>query len=154
MKPQVDDIIISANRNIETYLSYAHQVISDPSEGYQGPLAGIAACLPHCKHSYTIVVACDMPELPTDLVSRLSSAIGNNDIAIATIDDHHQLAMLINTRLSDSIRQQLEQGNRRLIQWVKSLSYTAVSFDDEAASFTNINHLSDQDKQSKPYHQN
>ena len=45
LTPQVDDIIISANRNIERYKDYAKKVISDESEDYLGPLAGIDAAL-------------------------------------------------------------------------------------------------------------
>ena len=41
---QVDDIIISANRNIKKYNQYAAKVLNDSASDYRGPLAGIAAC--------------------------------------------------------------------------------------------------------------
>ena len=48
VKNQVDDIVISANRNAESYKRYSAHVIGDATEDYQGPLAGIAACLKYC----------------------------------------------------------------------------------------------------------
>jgi len=141
MRPQVDDIIISANRNITSYQKYADNVVSDLSSSYQGPLAGIAACLKHCRHSHAVVVACDMPGLPDDLVSRLLAAMKNNDISIAAVDKHHQLALVLKTSLAESIQKQLDMDNRRLLQWVKSMAHASVSFDDEANAFMNLNHL-------------
>ena len=141
MKPQADDIIISANRNINTYQQYTDNVVSDLSSSYQGPLAGINACLAHCKHSHAVVVACDMPNLPDDLVSRLFAAIGDNDVAIATVDNYHQLAMMIKTDMSEAIQQELDKGQRKLIQWVESVAYVTVNFDDMPDAFVNLNHL-------------
>ncbi len=144
MRPQVDDIIISANRNITTYQKFTDNVVSDLSSSYQGPLAGIVACLKHCRHSNAVVVACDMPGLPDDLVSRLLAAMKNNDVSIAAVDKHHQLALVLKTSLAEVIQQQLDMGRRRLMQWVKSVPHASVSFDDNAQAFINLNHLQDE----------
>ena len=141
VKNQVDDIVISANRNIESYKLYSANVIGDSSEDYRGPLAGIAACLKHCKHELVLVVACDMPYLPNDLVTRLISEIQNNSISIATVDKHHQLALIIKSNLLDSAQQHLDNNQLKLIQWVESVPYNTVSFDDRPDAFVNLNHL-------------
>ncbi|RKZ70557.1 MAG: molybdenum cofactor guanylyltransferase [Gammaproteobacteria bacterium] len=141
VKNQVDDIVISANRNIESYKSYSANVIGDASEDYQGPLAGIAACLKHCKHELVLVVACDMPNLPGNLVTRLLSEIQNNSISIATVDRHHQLALIIKSNMLDSVQQHLKNNQLKLIQWVESVPYDTVSFNDMPAAFVNLNHL-------------
>ena len=138
---QVDDIIISANRNIKKYNPYAAKVLNDSASDYRGPLAGIAACLRHCRHDMVLVLACDMPELPADLVDRLTSSMHQNTIRIATVNGHHQLAMIINKNLSNSIQQHLDKNQLKLIQWVESVSYETVSFDDIADAFVNLNHL-------------
>ena len=39
--PQVDEILINANREIESYSSFGHEVIQDDIEGFAGPLAGL-----------------------------------------------------------------------------------------------------------------
>ncbi len=141
VKKQVDDIVISANRNTESYKRYSANVIGDSTEDYQGPLAGIAACLKHCRHELVLVVACDMPNLPATLVTRLISNIQNNSISIATVDNHHQLALIIKGNMLDSVQQRLKNNQLKLIQWVESVPYNTVSFDDIADAFVNLNHL-------------
>jgi len=139
---QVDDIVISANRNIDTYQQYANSIISDTSDSYRGPLAGIAASLPHCRHELVLVVACDMPSLPDALVERLAVDIHDQSICIATVDDHHQLAMIIKKCLLESIQQRLADDRLKLIQWVKSVPYNTVNFNDIPQAFINLNNLS------------
>ncbi len=141
IKPQVDDIVISANRNIDSYRQYAKQVIHDSSENYRGPLAGINACLSYCKHELVLVVACDMPNLPGNLVERLTKNLQNNSICIATVKNYHQLAMIVRKNRSGSIKQHLDDNQLKLIQWVESVPYNTVSFDDESAAFINLNKL-------------
>ncbi len=143
IKPQVDDIVISANRNINSYHQFAKQVKHDTDENYHGPLAGIAACLPLCKHDVVLVVACDMPLLPGKLVKRLATGIQGKSACIATINHYHQLAMLIKKNSAVSIQSHLEKNQLKLIQWVKSMPYTSVSFDDIPEAFVNLNHLSE-----------
>ena len=139
--PQVDDIIISANRNIEQYRRYSNQVITDSDEDYRGPLSGILSCLPHCSHELVLIVACDMPALPDDLAERLLSNIDDNAICMVTIDDQHQLALLIHRSLANSLQQQLDDEQLSLIRWVRSLPHSTVSFDGDAEKFANLNTL-------------
>ena len=139
VKPQVDDVVISANRNIEFYKSYSTRVIGDSAKDYQGPLAGIAACLKHCKHELVLVVACDMPNLPVKLVEQLTDKLQNNSICIATVKNYHQLAMIIKKDLLYSIQQHLDKNQLKLIQWVESVAYNTVSFDGEPDAFINLN---------------
>ncbi|HVC50001.1 MAG TPA: NTP transferase domain-containing protein, partial [Burkholderiales bacterium] len=40
LAPQVDEILINANQNLETYQSFGYPVISDAIRGFAGPLAG------------------------------------------------------------------------------------------------------------------
>ena len=39
LSPQVDAIIISANRNIDIYGTLGHRVLTDAIDGFAGPLA-------------------------------------------------------------------------------------------------------------------
>lgn len=140
-KNQVDDIVISANRNADAYKRYSANIIGDLSPDYQGPLAGIAACIKHCKHKLILIVACDMPNLPADLTTRLITEIKNKSISIATVDGHHQLAMVVNTDVYGSVQQKLKKKQLKLIRWVESLPYATVSFDDNPKAFINLNNL-------------
>lgn len=140
---QVDDIVISANRNLDVYEKYSDHVINDTSNNYRGPLAGITASLPHCDHDLILVVACDMPSLPADLVQRLAVDIQDKSICIATVDKHHQLAMIIKKDLQSSLQQQLNNNQLKLIQWVESVPHSAITFDDVPQAFINLNKLPD-----------
>lgn len=137
--PQTDEIIISANRNLDTYNQYATKVISDSVDDYQGPLAGIAACLKLCTHEQVLVVACDMPALPDDLLDRLADNMQNNSVCIATVSNRHQLALLVKKNLSDSIMSHISQNQLKLIQWVESVPHATASFDDTPDAFLNLN---------------
>ena len=45
LRPQVDQLVISANRNLDTYAVYGHRVVPDTLPDYPGPLAGVLAAL-------------------------------------------------------------------------------------------------------------
>ena len=145
ISPQVDDIVISANRNLDSYQQYADKVVNDDQSDYMGPLAGINACLPHCRHPLTMIVACDLPLLPDDLVNRLYDALTESDeaatISIATVENRHQLTLLVRTELQSSIKQRLSDHRLKLIEWVESQQYKTVAFDGQARAFSNLNTL-------------
>src|SRR5215472_5112668 len=70
-EPQVDEILINANRNIEQYETLGWPVIRDRIEGFAGPLAGLHAGLSHARHALIATVPCDSPFIAPDLVARL-----------------------------------------------------------------------------------
>ncbi len=139
VSPQVDEIIISANRNIEEYKRYGYPVISDTAEEYRGPMAGIAAALPYCKNEWVLVVPCDMPLLPGDLIERLSAGTSNSDVCIIEAEGRLQLALLLNKKLQSSLEQFLADDQLRLMQWVKSHHPKIIKF-PKNNSFRNLNH--------------
>ena len=69
LRPQVDALVISANRNLETYRGFGVPVFDDAREDYAGPLAGCLGALRRADTRYVVTAACDSPFLPTDLVS-------------------------------------------------------------------------------------
>lgn len=138
IKNQVDDIIISANRNIDTYKEYASHVIPDQLENYQGPLAGIAASLPYCQHEQVLVVPCDIPLLPTDLVKTLEPA-NLNRLNILQINERLQLVFLMHRDLLPTLITYLEQGNHKAMDWVKMQNPHIVKLDKDTDTFINLN---------------
>ena len=74
LAPQVIDVVINANRNLGAYEGFGRTVVPDASADFQGPLAGMLAGLPYCETEWMMVVPCDTPHLPTDLVARLLEA--------------------------------------------------------------------------------
>lgn len=63
LRPQVAELIISANRNLAAYAAYADALVSDAEPGYLGPLAGVLAGLARAQHTWLLCAPCDMPGL-------------------------------------------------------------------------------------------
>ncbi|MDH5611355.1 MAG: molybdenum cofactor guanylyltransferase [Gammaproteobacteria bacterium] len=135
---QVDDIVISANRNLELYRQFSPLVIPDAS-GRHGPLSGIASALPSCKHNQVLIVPCDMPYLPNNLVTQLLTDFEHNDIAIVDIQNRLQLVFLMRKLLLPSVYEHVSSGKHKLMQWIKSCPHSIVDFSDKANAFKNMN---------------
>ena len=140
--PQLDDLVISANRNQQDYERLGYPVVSDRLEDYQGPLAGILACLPHCRHEQVVIVPCDMPALPADLVTRLLSALEGRDISYAWDGEREQyLVAAWHRSLAKSLDAYLQSGQRAVRHWYAGLDTGQADFSDTTHSFTNVNRL-------------
>ena len=63
LRPQVDEILINANRSQARYQALA-PVIGDDNPDYLGPLAGMQAGLAAARHDWVLIVPCDGPALP------------------------------------------------------------------------------------------
>src|SRR5258706_15330656 len=57
--PQVDEVLINANQNLETYRAFGHPVIEDEVRGFAGPLAGLHCALSAARHPLVVSVPCD-----------------------------------------------------------------------------------------------
>jgi len=142
LKPQVDEIVINANQNLEVYAAFGYRVVSDRIGGFAGPLAGLHAGLSAATHPLAATVPCDSPFLPPDLVARLKDALGEKDLAVAkTGDQPHPVFVLLKTSLKRSLESFLQGGGRKIDAWYASLDTVEVAFDDEADAFRNINTL-------------
>ncbi len=142
LAPQVDDIVINANQNLERYRAFRRLVVPDEIGGFAGPLAGLHAGLKAVKHPLAVTAPCDSPFLPPDLVSRLANALDENDVAVAkTGAQPHPVFALVRRQCRDSLEAFLAQGGRKIDAWYASLKVVEVSFDDEADAFRNINTL-------------
>lgn len=142
LTPQVDEVLINANRNLETYATFGHRVIVDRIVGFAGPLAGLHSALSEAHHALMISVPCDTPFLPPDLVSRLLAPLKNEnvDLSVAkTGTQPHPVICLMRKRLLPHLAAFLENGGRKVDAWYSTLNVTEVAFDDEPSAFRNIN---------------
>ena len=142
LAPQVDELLINANRNPEAYAQFGHRVIADEIEGFAGPLAGFERGLAHAAGDLVVTVPCDSPFLPADLVSRLRIALERDgaDLAVAkTGEQAHPVFSLMKRGVHESLRQFLASGQRKIDRWYSALKVIEVPFDDEADAFLNIN---------------
>jgi molybdopterin-guanine dinucleotide biosynthesis protein A len=144
--PQVDEIIINANREIKQYQSLSYPVLQDETADFIGPLAGFNLGLQHAKHDYLLTVPCDSPLLPLDLAQRLHSSLLKHDadVAVATSDgDAHPVFALCKKSVLPSLTSYLQQGGRKVSAWQKSLHYIEVDFSDNSDAFYNLNTFED-----------
>jgi molybdopterin-guanine dinucleotide biosynthesis protein A len=142
LRPQVDEIVINANQNLEIYGAFGYRVVRDEVGDFAGPLAGLHAGLNAAAHPLVVTVPCDSPFLPPDLVSRLKDSLAENDLAVAkTGDQAHPVFALMKRQVRESLEVFLASGGRKIDAWYAALKVVEVAFDDEADAFRNINTL-------------
>lgn len=139
--PQVDHVLINANRHRDIYATFGYPVIADVITGHVGPLAGLHAGLQACGTPLLAAVPCDAPLLPEDLVARLVDALehGKAPVAAASTGNRLQPAFLLCRRqVVDDLAHHLAGGGRSLHAWLATLGAVHACFDDGQA-FANIN---------------
>lgn len=149
LQPQVDTLLLNANRNLPQYQAFGLPVCTDEAANFDGPLAGLQAGLRKCQTPLLIAAPCDSPFFPEDIVQRLHSSLRqeNADLAIAcTMSDNeqrdHPVFCLLKKELLDDLDSYLQGGKRKMIAWQACQKMVRVMFSDEAA-FRNINTLQD-----------
>ena len=142
LEPQVDELLINANQNLDTYGRFGYRVIPDEIGGFAGPLAGLQRGLSEARHPLVATAPCDSPFLPYDLLARLHDALsqGEKDLAVAkTGDQAHPVFCLCRKSVLDSLNIFLAAGGRKIDAWYSQLDVVEVSFDDQTEAFSNIN---------------
>jgi molybdopterin-guanine dinucleotide biosynthesis protein A len=133
IRPQVDEMMIVANRNAHEYATFA-RVIADDTPGFLGPLAGIATALAHSHTPWLLTASVDVPQPPLDLVAKLVGAAA--DIAVAHDGERRQpLFALYSTKLANAAKDALER-NLAVWRWQDEHGAVEVSFPD---AFGNLN---------------
>ncbi|OHC62880.1 MAG: molybdenum cofactor guanylyltransferase MobA [Rhodocyclales bacterium RIFCSPLOWO2_02_FULL_63_24] len=141
LAPQVDTVLISANRNLEQYGEFGCTVLPDTIADFAGPLAGLHAALGVATTPLVATVPCDSPYLPTDLVARLAAGLHAADAELAVARDAeraHPVFCLASRELLPRLTAYLAAGERRLARWHETLRTVEVSF-DEPGAFANFN---------------
>jgi molybdopterin-guanine dinucleotide biosynthesis protein A len=87
-KPQVGELLISANGDPSRFADFGLPVIADSIGGFLGPLAGILSGLDWMranrpKARWLATFACDCPFFPCDMVDRLIAQAQSQNAAVA-----------------------------------------------------------------------
>ncbi len=146
LKPQVEDMLINANREIERYEALGLSVIQDQIADFAGPLAGLHTGMKHAKTEFVLSVPCDSPLLPNNLAIDLMHALQTNNADIAIVktgQQTHPVFCLCRTNLASDLEEFLTSGGRKVEDWQKKHHLTIVSFDDQSTAFSNINTMDD-----------
>src|SRR5258706_1625651 len=115
LAPQVDEILINANQNLEAYAQFGHRVVPDALGGFAGPLAGLHAGMSVAAHPLVLTVPCDSPFLPADLHARLRKDLHANDLAVAkTGSQPHPVFALVRASVLKNLEGFLPGGGRKI----------------------------------------
>lgn len=146
MIPQVDKLIINANRHIDQYQRLGYPVFSDSLAGFQGPLAGMLTAMENTSSDYILTTPCDSPFISPVLRQRMMETLllAGKELAVASDGKRLQpVFALIPTRLKDELRTFLEQGERKIDRWLTQYKLAEVDFSDQPQTFVNFNHPED-----------
>lgn len=142
LQPQVDEVFISANRNISRYQQSGLRVVPDSLPDYPGPLAGMLSVLDTLESRWVVFASCDTPNVPSNLVSHLWDHKGDASIVWASTEerDHPTLALL-HSDVKHALQDYLLSGERRVMQFMRESGGHAVLFENAGDAFININFL-------------
>lgn len=142
LTPQVEVMMINANRNLDRYRRFGHPVIADRDGEFKGPLAGVLAGMYACHTEWLVTAPCDAPHLPRDLVANLFDAASAGGAEIACASDGERLQptfCLYRTRLASALADYLESGERKIDRFLFGRLLVTVEFEGRQAEFVNLN---------------
>lgn len=142
LRPQVGCLLISANRNRETYAAYGVPVVADTVGEYYGPLAGMLAALRAAATEFILTVPCDSPAPPPDLAARLGAVLAQarTDICVVSVGGRLQpVFALLRRACADRLQEYLASGGREAGEWMRREHAAVADFSDQAEAFANIN---------------
>lgn len=141
-----DDVLISCNRNLETYedlaAAFGAQLISDAEKDFPGPLAGIQQGLHHALHPALVVLPCDTPLLPAALIAQLAVAFQRHPDQVSLVHDGQRLQPLhaiIPSNAASRLDAYLAAGQRAVMGWYEQLGIQPLDCSADSAAFANIN---------------
>ena len=137
---QVNDVVISANRNLDIYRQSGLTVIADTLSGYPGPLAGLLSVMQQRTAEWFLFCPCDTPFIPNNLVERLVA--GRHDAPVVWVHDgdrDHPAVALAHRSLAPQIVDYLASGERRVMVFMRQVGGHSVDFSDMKAAFRNMN---------------
>ena len=140
--PQVDALMINANRNFDFYAASGLPVVPDERLDFAGPLAGIEASLSKAPTPLALIVPCDTPFLPTDLVTRMIDVMHKEQADVVIPDDGEReqpLICLMKTSLKESISRVLDANSPKVRDWLALQNLAWADFSDQHEAFANIN---------------
>jgi len=144
--PQVENVLISANADLDQYQRYHWPVLTDGEYAGCGPLAGIYQALVNCSTDYLLTLPCDAPVISPEYAQRMWQAIQQPaphcEFHCAVASSDHGLEpvfTLLPSRCKTALAHYLQQGGRRTGEWIRQLNPVTVDFSDQQAMFTNIN---------------
>lgn len=146
---QVNPLLLNVNPPLSRFHKFNLPLIEDQLPGHAGPLAGLMAAMEyltayHPRVSHLASFPVDSPFYPENLVDCLYSGLQSNRAQIAIPryrGQAHWVFGLWSPDLLSNLRHFLiEQGQRKVQDWIASQKHYYVNFDEyEQDPFVNIN---------------
>lgn len=142
---QADDVVVSANRNLDAYRARFCRVYADTVKGFPGPLAGVLAVMQELdKDGLVVSLPCDGPFFPLDLVEKLKVGLQNDpaaNCAAVMVDGKPEPGYaLYRAGLGERLSAYLAGGGRKVRLFLEQNGVVWVPFPDINA-FRNMNTL-------------
>ncbi len=140
--PQVECVVINANRNQPRYRMFGRRVIGDLDNSYRGPLSGVVSVMRTVKSSYFVCVPCDAPLLPVLLVDRLHRTLRNSGAICSVAHNGESIQpvfALFRHGAEPALTRFIESGESKVRLWHDQNSSVMVDFSDTPGAFVNIN---------------
>jgi molybdopterin-guanine dinucleotide biosynthesis protein A len=118
LAPQVDDIVISANRSLERYSALGHRVVVD--ELGVGPASGLLALMETATHPWLLCVPVDALALPPALAREMHDVQWAEEADLVVLHDGdgaQPTCCLVRTALADDLERYLRDGRSALGRW-------------------------------------
>ncbi len=142
LTPQVDRTALNANGDPARLKHLNLPILPDSIPDHPGPLAGTLAGLDWAAAlgaTHIVTAAADTPFLPCDLIPQLLLAGGDTGFALAASPSGRQPTFgLWPVTLRDPLRQALNDGLRKIVQFTRAHGAGTAEFPDDTAFF-NVN---------------
>ncbi len=142
LAPSVSQIIINANRNQDIYSRFGHPVVSDLTDTYDGPLAGILSCLKTIDTPYLLSIPCDCPLIESKLLTQMINTFLHKQVDAGVAFDGeriHPVFLILKIGLVDSLELYLAGGQRKIDTWLFQHKLEKIDFSEHPDMFKNIN---------------
>lgn len=145
LRPLVNRLLISCNRNLDHYCDFADHVITDNREGYQGPLAGLEAVSGQVSTPFLLVSPCDMPGVSPAVFARLRDTLaagrrrGLDAAYLSSGGREHYLCLALRRESLAGLAGYLDSGQRSVRGWLATLDTQGLSVDLPQEALLNIN---------------
>ena len=140
LAPQVEDVSISANRNLTLYQHSKLRTIKDVLPDYPGPLAGMLSAFQQIESPWIAFSACDTPFIPDDYVLRLWQQKQQAPaVWVRSAERDHPALALIHRQIMPELADYLANGERRVMHFLQQIGGHGVLFNDSERAFVNIN---------------
>ena len=143
LRPQVAELLISANRNQDLYRAYNCRVIGDDADfRFRGPLAGVLAALRAAETPYLLTAPCDSPLLPADYALRMLAALEREKTTVSVAYGEgcwQPVFALLSVALREDLAVWLSAGAGGAGRWLHRHRPARVEFGDWSMLFRNVN---------------